>query len=172
MQALSHIFFVMMSKMEPRELLQQLMDRDGLNSSSLAARLGNATTQPQIHKFLSGKAKEPKRSTLAPIATHFRIPLDALYDPIIADVAAKQKNLTAEGVGNVKPVPRDINALTKIYNRVPAVDKLAAIGAAMQAMAEFLPDDSSPAIPQPDQADVVEKPSSLRQAERAASKTP
>lgn len=79
--------------MDPRALLQQLMDRDGLNSNSLAARLENATTQPQIHKFLAGKAREPRRSTLAPVARYFRIPLDALYDANLADLAAKQKQL-------------------------------------------------------------------------------
>ena len=118
MQALSHIFFVMMLKMEPRELLQQLMDRDGLNSSSLAARLGNATTQPQIHKFLSGKAKEPKRSTLAPIATHFRIPLDALYDPAVAELAAKQKQLIATGE---PPVPANVQASPKLSQNAMAL---------------------------------------------------
>ena len=135
MQALSHIFFAMISKMEPRELLQLLMDRDELNSSSLAVRINHATTQPQIHKFLSGKAKEPKRSTLAPIAMHFRIPLDALYDSATAEEIAKQKKLV--GLEGLPPVPdggekdestqkysRNAIALALMYDNLPNDDAL------------------------------------------------
>lgn len=135
MQALSHIFFAMISKMEPRELLQLLMDRDGLNSSSLAVRINHATTQPQIHKFLSGKAKEPKRSTLAPIAMHFRIPLDALYDSAVAEEIAKQKQLIGpnglppvqDSVGKNEPAPKysqNAIALALMYDNLPNDDAL------------------------------------------------
>jgi hypothetical protein len=73
--------------MEPRLLLQWLLDRNGENTNSLAKKLKGKPSQPQIYKFLIGMAKEPKRETLAPIAEHFRIPLNALYDPDEADKA-------------------------------------------------------------------------------------
>lgn len=77
--------------MEPRELLRQLMKAHGLNSNSLAAKTNGKTKQPQIHRFLSGEAKEPKRSTLEPIALYFKIPVDALFDKRIASEVARQK---------------------------------------------------------------------------------
>lgn len=125
--------------MNPRALLQRLMDRDGLNSNSLAERLNNATTQPQIHKFLSGKAKEPRRSTLAPVARYFRIPLDALYDADIAVSAAKQKQLVSDDLeinqslaptGGAQPATKNIASmaadatsggqLQALYDMIPA----------------------------------------------------
>lgn len=87
--------------MEPRLLLQWLLDRDKDNSNSLAAKLKNATTQPQIHKFLSGKSKQPRHSTLEPIAKHYGIPIDALYNEDVADqvmatmIATGQPSATA-----------------------------------------------------------------------------
>lgn len=120
-----------MYAMEPRELLQLLMERDGVNSNSLAARLDNATTQPQIHKYLSGKAKEPRRATLAPVAAHFRIPLDALYDPLIADAVAKEKQLISPSADDVqvdmanavvqttKPLSELATALALMYDNLP-----------------------------------------------------
>lgn len=82
--------------MEPRYLLQWLMDRDGLNSSSLAREIKKAgvsekpTTQPQIHKFLGGKAVEPKRATLQPVADYFKVTIDAFYDGETADRVMEQ----------------------------------------------------------------------------------
>lgn len=158
----------MIRNMEPRELLQQLMDRDGLNSSSLAVRLNNATTQPQIHKFLSGVSKEPRRSTLAPIAAHFRIPLDALYDRGIAEITAKQKQLI--GVESNSQPPGDIRALQKIYERVPHNRKTDAAHAAMVAMLGFVPDSSLP-TPAQGQPVKAETPSEAPQAAPVESKT-
>lgn len=116
--------------MNPRTLLQQLMDRDGLNTSSLAALLNNATKQSQIHRYLSGEAKEPRRSTLAPIAAHFRIPLDALYDPSVAEMTATQKQLDVLGMEKSKaaqgdtanPSPKlsqNAMALALMYDNLP-----------------------------------------------------
>ncbi|MCZ4315147.1 hypothetical protein O4H66_17205 [Comamonadaceae bacterium G21597-S1] len=70
--------------MDPKQLLQALMNRDGDNPNSLAAKVRNKTKQPQIHRFLKGEAKEPRRSTLQPLADHYGIPIDAFYDPSIA----------------------------------------------------------------------------------------
>jgi hypothetical protein len=61
------------------------MERDGDNPNSLSSKLRGRTKQPQIFKFLEGIAREPKRSTLAPVAEHYGIPIDALYDPRVAD---------------------------------------------------------------------------------------
>lgn len=85
--------------MEPRELLEMLMRRDGDNPSSLARKLENAVRQPQIHKFLRGAAREPRRATLSPLAVHYGVPLDAFYDHELADQVAQQMGLTEDKSG-------------------------------------------------------------------------
>lgn len=67
--------------MDPREFLRQLMELRGYNPTSLAAAVRNATKQPQIHRFLSGEASEPRRTTLQPIADHFKVDVEAFYSP-------------------------------------------------------------------------------------------
>jgi len=77
--------------MEGPALLRALMDRDGLNSNSLATRLRNQSMQSHVYRYLKGVAKEPKRETLRPIAEHFGVPLAAFYDPVIADQVAIER---------------------------------------------------------------------------------
>lgn len=74
------------SLMEPRKLLQELMNRAGDNTNSLAAKLHGAVKQPQIYKFLHGQVKEPKRSNMQPVADYYKVPVDAFYDHGIAAV--------------------------------------------------------------------------------------
>lgn len=60
------------------------MARDGLNSNSLSRKTNGKTTQPQIHRFLNNQVKEPKRSTLRPVADFFKVPVDAFFDEAVA----------------------------------------------------------------------------------------
>jgi len=89
---MSHNFFRHDAIMEPRQLLQWLLDQHGDNSNSLAAKLKGATKQPQIHKFLSGKAKQPRHSTLEPIARYYNIPVESLYSEDEADRVFERLN--------------------------------------------------------------------------------
>lgn len=73
--------------MDPREFLRLLLEDTGLNANSLAAATRNRTKQPQIHRYLTGEAKEPKRSTWLPVAQFFGAPVDAFFDPALADQA-------------------------------------------------------------------------------------
>lgn len=79
--------------MEPRALLAALMARNGENPNSLSAKLNNKVTQPQLHRFVRGTSKEPRRSTLQPVAEHYDVPLDAFYDPTIAEQVARRLRL-------------------------------------------------------------------------------
>ncbi len=65
------------------------MQRSGDSPYSLARKLGDVRKQPTLHRFLEGVAKEPKRSTLQPVADFYQVPLDAFYDPTIADTVAR-----------------------------------------------------------------------------------
>lgn len=77
--------------MEPRTLLKALMDAKELNPNSLARALNNKPPQPQIYRFLEGISKEPKRSTMEPIAAYFQVPVDAFFDPSIAETVAAER---------------------------------------------------------------------------------
>lgn len=117
--------------MEPRELLQWLLDRDGDNSNSLAAKLKNATSQPQIYKYLHGKAVQPRRTTLAPVAKHYGIPIDALYDEEEADRAmaalkntnkAQQATTTVTDIASRRSVDCVDNALRVLAEAINQLD--------------------------------------------------
>lgn len=66
------------------------MDTKELNPNSLAKALNNKPPQPQIYRFLEGISKEPKRSTLEPIAAFFKVPVDAFFDTSIAQSVARE----------------------------------------------------------------------------------
>ena len=70
--------------MEPKDLLLKLMERDGYNPNSLAAKFDSKSIQSQVFRFLSGKTREPRRSTLVPIAEFFKINVEAFYNPSMA----------------------------------------------------------------------------------------
>lgn len=79
--------------MDPRELLRALMTREGVNPHSLSQKLKNRTTQPQLHKFLTGVSKEPRRATLQPVADHYDVPVEAFYDAALASQTARRLRL-------------------------------------------------------------------------------
>jgi len=102
------------------------MDRDGDNPNSLAEKLRKKTKQPQIFRFLNGVAKEPRRSTLQPVADHYKISVEAFYDPAVAStvmdnlkagrslmnngadvMAAQKKNGTVTHMDQRRPLPLD-----------------------------------------------------------------
>ena len=85
--------------MDGPQLLQALMDSANprWNSNSLAVRLGNKSLQPQIYRFLKGELIEPRRETFRPIATFFAVPLDAFYEPDLAERVALERRLIVGG---------------------------------------------------------------------------
>lgn len=91
--------------MDPRQLLQTLMELSGDNPNSLAGKLRQKTKQPQLFKFLSGISKEPRRSTLQPVADFYKINVEAFYDPAVA--AQVMENLKADRplMGAAAPLP-------------------------------------------------------------------
>lgn len=72
--------------MKTTDLLRALMAKSGDNPYSLAHKTSNRSKQPQIYKFLNGLAKEPRRSTLEPIAEYYEISVEAFYDEALAEV--------------------------------------------------------------------------------------
>lgn len=89
--------------MTPQAFLKALMARDGLNSNSLSRKTNGKTTQPQIHRFLNSQVKEPKRSTLRPVADFFKVPVDAFFDEAVASEVWRTKFSEATTVALAQP---------------------------------------------------------------------
>jgi transcriptional regulator with XRE-family HTH domain len=89
--------------MHGSELLKALMDRDGLNSNSLAVKLRNKSLQSHVYRYLKGVAKEPKIETLRPIAEHFDVPLAAFYDSALAEQVAVERGLLEGSMAQPRP---------------------------------------------------------------------
>lgn len=74
------------SGMKTRDLLRELLHRSNLKAAGLAERLKDeGVTQPQLSRFLGEKTREPKRSTLAPVADYYGISVDAFFDEDLAE---------------------------------------------------------------------------------------
>ena len=89
---------------DPRKLLLRLMSQAKLNPNSLSVKTRGRTKQPTIYRFVTGDSKEPKRSTLLPVAEVFGVPVEAFFDPKLADEVARERGLLedpAEGSSDV-----------------------------------------------------------------------
>lgn len=82
-----------------RELMARLLERAGLNTNSAARKVKGS--QPQLHRYMSGKAREPKRSTLLPFAKLFGVPVDAFFDDRVAAQELAKLNDPQSGIGEV-----------------------------------------------------------------------
>ena len=77
--------------MRGADLLHLLLLHSKTNPNALSVALNGQVSQSQIQKFLKGTSKEPRRTTLEPIAKHFKISVDAFYDPDLAWKTALMK---------------------------------------------------------------------------------
>ena len=111
----------MIHPMDGRALLLDLMQAENLNPTQLARLTGGKTKQPQIYRFLSGEAKEPRRSTLEPIARVLGVPVEAFFDQRLA----KQVHITRFGPG----LPEGVTALPVAEPAVAAYTSLTHVAA-------------------------------------------
>lgn len=79
---------------KPYQLVAALMHQAGLGALPLAKKMGKPKLQPQIHRFVKGEVLEPARTTAAPMALFFGIPIDAMYDEKVATAVAKERGLS------------------------------------------------------------------------------
>jgi hypothetical protein len=77
--------------MEGKILLAALLKEADLNANSLAKILKNQKLQTQMHRFITGETKNPRWSSLKPIADFFEIRLEAFFDPKVANQIAIEK---------------------------------------------------------------------------------
>lgn len=80
--------------MKPKDVLQELLDRTGENPNSLAKKTGVA--QSTIQRLLANDTKEPRRSTLEPIAKYYGFPVDAFFQGPGAPILRKPDDAAHE----------------------------------------------------------------------------
>lgn len=102
--------------MDGSDLLKALMDRDGLNSNSLAVKLRNRSLQSHVYRYLKGIAKQPKLDTLRPIAEHFNVPVAAFYDPELAEQVAIDRGLLEGSPVKAKPLTEETRPETDAFD--------------------------------------------------------
>lgn len=91
-----------------------------MNPHALAQKLKNPALQSTLQRFLDGKTKEARRSTVEPVAKFFQVQVDSFYNPEIATQelmrlglmpGAKSKKYAVEAVSEhgshvVRDLPR------------------------------------------------------------------
>lgn len=89
------------------------MAQAGENPNSLADALQARTLQSQIQRFVDGKTKNPRWSTLEPVARHYGLKVEAFLDDESAEAVAVARGLmpgvAVEGAGitpvSAPPIP-------------------------------------------------------------------
>lgn|GEM_PF-4595194 len=120
--------------MSTRNLLRELLHRSGLKPAGLAQRLKDqGVTQPQLSRFLGGTTKEPKRSTLAPVADYYGISVEAFFDEALA--AALLRDI-ADGTFTVQRRKAGARAAPRVARGASAATNAAAIEEALQLLAD------------------------------------
>ncbi|MGF6347922.1 hypothetical protein [Variovorax sp. W2I14] len=87
-------------QMNGRQLLRALMAQAGENPNSLADALQNRSLQSQIQRFVDGKTRNPRWSTLDPVAKHYGLRVEAFLDDEAAEEVAIARGLLSASDGN------------------------------------------------------------------------
>lgn len=107
--------------MDGRQLLKALMQAAGENPNSLADALGARTLQSQIARFIDGRTRNPRWSTLEPVARHYGVKVEAFLDDEAAEAVAAARGFLGPDVGRgavspattaptpIRPSPRPLS---------------------------------------------------------------
>lgn len=123
------------ARMNGPELLKALLAAAGDNPYRVATRLKNPPLQSYASKFIAGKVKEPRRDSLRPLAEYYRVPLEAFYDPALADQVAAERHLASGATrltraGSSAPASELASALDVLFAALRDVDKSTRIAVA------------------------------------------
>lgn len=80
---------------KPYLLIAALMRQQNTGPLPVAKAIGQVKLQSHFQKFKSGQVDEPARTTAAPLAKYFDIPIEAIYDEKIAGQIARERGLVA-----------------------------------------------------------------------------
>lgn len=130
------------SDVKPHELVAALMHRDGIGPLPLAKKIRRPDLQSQIDRLRAGKVKNPTYGTIAPLAAHWKLPMEAFLDEKAATRVARELNLkpapprATRGTGRVNRVQAALDQIEKMTSterrelerRLRASEKLEATG--------------------------------------------
>lgn len=121
---------------KPYQLFASLMHETKMRTSALARAMGKPKLQPSLHRYLRGEVPMPERTTAAPLAQYFGLPVDAVYEEGVATTIAKQRGLQLvdwppKTARAEKPAVTDdrVKALVREINAMPAADRARALEA-------------------------------------------
>jgi SOS-response transcriptional repressor LexA len=77
------ILYGILDPMKGPMLMALLIEARGMTPHGIAKAARGS--QPQLHRYIAGKAREPKPSTLEPFARYLGVPVSAFYDERQAD---------------------------------------------------------------------------------------
>lgn len=100
--------------MEIARILTELMARERLSDNDLAARTG--VPQPTISRIKSGESRDPRDSTLRPLADYFRISISQLRGDVPLEPAGVE--VAAEG-RVVRVSPESLRLLLSLESLSP-----------------------------------------------------
>lgn len=112
------------SGVKPYELVGALMYRDGITTSALAREVKRPKLQPQIHRLRAGKVKNPRYSTIEPLAAHWGVPVEAFWDEAVATKVAKQ--LALKPAPPAAPDTKRKGRVNRVQAAIDLLDKMTA----------------------------------------------
>jgi len=100
------------------------MYRDGITTSALAREVKRPKLQPQIHRLRAGKVKNPRYSTIEPLAAHWGVPVEAFWDEAVATKVAKQ--LALKPAPPAAPDTKRKGRVNRVQAAIDLLDKMTA----------------------------------------------
>jgi len=85
--------------------LARLMAKEGISQSGLSRATG--VPQPTINRILSQVTQDPRRDSMAALASYFGVPIDSLYSNALPK----------------KTTGKKINSVEEIYSRILGLSK-------------------------------------------------
>jgi transcriptional regulator with XRE-family HTH domain len=122
--------------MKPKDVMRDLLDRTGENPNSLATKTGVA--QSSIQRMLASDTKEPRRSTLEPIARYYGFPVECFFSGLPEDFHPQNtqwgKGLRSAGSPTVAAIPKS----DPIFQIISTGDYLSLSDVDKRMMAEYI----------------------------------
>lgn len=105
--------------MDGRTFLQTVLQARDLNPHALGVKSGNPSLQSTVHRYLTNKIREPRRTTLQPIADFLQVDVAAFFDADKAAAELARLGLGESEASNVSAGPA-IKGLYPLISKVQA----------------------------------------------------
>jgi hypothetical protein len=123
--------------MKPHELVRRLVGDAG-GAWAVAKAMNTPNFQGTLHKICAGNVPEPSRKSADRIAKHFKIPVEAIYEPRVA------AQIFVERFGNGAVIQPVVQAAAPIQPPEPAAQGAEAVDAAVNTIVENLLSHTEP----------------------------